>query len=200
MASLKCVVLVYTSVFGLSLVACNIQWNHTKWKETITTPPPPLTAPENKRHQLCSLSDDKLNKRKICNPHVIKTVYSLIMLQFCPQIPLHASKLYRREFTGPQPSPGVVHAWRILCFATFSCRKVFSMPYFLLIPFTCFFFFTSSLIRSSSALLVFFFSRPLFSPSFMVKSLLDPDEIKRRVLMFIGWKKVHIVPERREFN
>ena len=46
-----------------------------------------------------------------------------------------------------------------------------------------------------------FFSVALCSPLlFMVKSLLDPDEIKRRVLMFIGWKKVHIVPERREFN
>lgn len=46
-----------------------------------------------------------------------------------------------------------------------------------------------------------FFPLALCSPLlFMVKSLLDPDEIKRRVLMFIGWKKVHIVPERREFN
>lgn len=40
-----------------------------------------------------------------------------------------------------------------------------------------------------------FFTRPFLAslqrlPSlFMVKSLLNPDEIKRRVFMFIGWKK-----------
>jgi hypothetical protein len=62
-----------------------------------------------------------------------------------------------------------------------------------------YFFFTSS--RTSSASSFLFFSLALYSPLlFMVKSHLDPDEIKRRVLMFIGWKKVHIAPERREFN
>jgi hypothetical protein len=76
--------------------------------------------------------------------------------------------------------------------------KVFSMPYFLLIPFRIFFLLLPLFVAPQ--LSWHFFSHPLLSPSFMVKSLLDPDEIKRRVLMFIGWKKVHIVPERREFN
>lgn len=72
------------------------------------------------------------------------------------------------------------------------------MPYFLLISFPFFSLLLPSLLAPQ---LSCFFSIALFSPLlFMVKSLLDPDEIKRRVLMFIGWKKVHIVSERREFN
>jgi hypothetical protein len=100
--------------------------------------------------------------------------------------------------TAPSRPPPVYRA--ASCFTDpalchFLMPKVFSMPYFLLISF----FFTSSLTSGSSSFL--FFSLALYSPLlFMVKSLLDPDEIKRRVLMFIGWKKVHIVPERREFN
>lgn len=63
-----------------------------------------------------------------------------------------------------------------------------------------FFFLFASSLASRSSFSLFFLSLSFLPLLFMVKSLLDPDEIKRRVLMFIGWKKVHIVSERREFN
>lgn len=130
-------------------------------------------------------------------PHVIKTVYSLIMLQFLypantfPRLAAIQTRVYRTltvsRHTSCLTNPLLCH---------FPKPKVFSMPYFLLISF----FFLLLPLLLAPQLSWYFFSRPLLSPSFMVKSLLDPDEIKRRVLMFIGWKKVHIVPERREFN
>lgn len=145
--------------FRLSYMARNILWS-VKMKGNCLAPW--------KQQRLHPISLEKGNICKRCQPHVVKAAYSLIMLQF--GWTAHTSRRLRAIQTRicwTHPSTRILHAWRILSFATFSCRKFSQCLISSLFLFLFLYFFPHFSLLSLPA----FFLSPSFLPFFLWSNL-----------------------------